>query len=87
VDKRHNQPYAAGELEVILSLAPTEQNIKWLSILLQRSTKAIEVIYKHAFEQGPFGRTGGIQQEKILEAKKKVGIVIGRKTAPKSKIK
>src|SRR5688572_3258455 len=36
---RTNQPYAPGELEVVLSLAPTEDNIHWLSLLLERSEK------------------------------------------------
>lgn len=76
---RKNQPYKNGELEIILSLAPTEANIKWLSELLERSEDAIEVVYKIAFEHGPFGKQAGIQEKKILEAKDRVGIRIGRK--------
>jgi hypothetical protein len=77
---RKNKPYSAGELEVVLSLAPTENNILYLSELLQRSREAIEVVYKIAFEHGPFGKDAGIQETKILAAKRRVGIAIGRKS-------
>ena len=80
VAPRKNRPYRDGELEVILSLAPTAANIKWLSTLLERSEEAIEVVYKLAFEHGPFGSEAGIQERKVVEAKKRVGIVIGRQT-------
>jgi len=80
---RKNSPYQAGELEVILSMAPTEDNIKWLSKLLERTPSAIEIVYKIAYEHGPFGKTADIQQQKILAAKKRVGITIGRKTKKK----
>jgi hypothetical protein len=76
---RTNAPYKPGELEIILSLAPTAANIHWLSVLLERSSKAIEIVYKHAYEHGPFGKAAGIQDRKIVEAKKRVGIGIGRK--------
>lgn len=76
---RKNAPYKPGELEIILSLAPTEQNIKLLSQVLERSEAAIEVVYKIAFETGPFGKDADIQARKILAAKKAVGIQIGRK--------
>jgi len=45
---------------------------------LGRSERAIEVVYKIAFEHGPFGKDAGIQEEKIFAAKKRVGIAIGR---------
>jgi hypothetical protein len=80
---RKNRPYLAGELEVILSLAPTSANIAFLGELLGRSERAIEVVYKMAFEHGPFGKDAGIQERKILAAKKRVGIMIGRK-APRA---
>ena len=80
---RKNEPYKVGELEVILSMAPTEDNIKWLSKLLERTPSAIEIVYKIAYEHGPFGKTADIQQQKILAAKKRVGITIGRKTKKK----
>jgi len=76
---RTNKPYKDGELETILSLAPTSANIKWLSTLLERSEKAIEIVYKIAFEHGPFGQHADIQERKIIEAKERVGIRIGRK--------
>ena len=75
-----SKPYKPGELEVILSLAPTDRNIEWLSMLLGRSEKAIGIVYKMAFEHGPFGKNADIQERKIVEAKQRVGIVIGRKT-------
>jgi hypothetical protein len=80
---RKNKPYAPGELEVILSLAPTQKNIALLSELLQRSREAIQVVYKIAFEHGPFGKDSGIQERKILKAKRRVGIAIGRKKTRK----
>jgi hypothetical protein len=75
---RTGKPYKDGELEVILSLSPTKENIKWLSILLERSEEAIEIVYKIAFEHGPFGKNADIQEKKIIEAKERVGIRIGR---------
>ena len=80
---RKNEPYKVGELEVILSMAPTQDNIKWLSKLLERTPSAIEIVYKIAYEHGPFGKTADIQKQKILAAKKRVGITIGRKTKKK----
>jgi hypothetical protein len=79
MNDRKNQSYKSGELEVILSLAPTKANIRWLSLLLERSTDAIELVYKIAFEHGPFGKQAVLQEQKIAEAKKNVGIAIGRK--------
>ncbi len=76
---RTNKPYKTGELEVILSLSPTKYNIKWLSKLLERSEDAIKIVYKIAFEHGPFGERASIQEKKIIEAKNRVGIKIGRK--------
>lgn len=62
-----------------MSLAPTEANIHWLSKLLERSEKSIQIVYKIAFEHGPFGQDAGIQEKKIIEAKERVGLIIGRK--------
>lgn len=76
---RTGKPYKEGELEVILNLSPTNQNIKWLSLLLERSEEAIEIVYKIAFEHGPFGGNADIQERKIIEAKERVGISIGRR--------
>ena len=76
---RSGEPYKEGELEVILSLAPTIANIKWLSVLLERSTDSIELVYKIAFEHGLFGKEASVQERKIIEAKQRVGIKLGRK--------
>ena len=76
---RKNSEYKPGELEVILSMAPTKNNIKYLSKLLNRTPSAINIVYKIAFEHGPFGKGSTAQQKKVLEAKKRVGIAIGRK--------
>lgn len=85
--ERKNKPYKPGELEVILSLAPTKQNIRFLASLLERSERAVEIVYKHAFEHGPFGAEANIQVSKIINAKKSVGISIGRKNVPKRRSK
>ncbi|BBD08435.1 hypothetical protein [Desulfovibrio ferrophilus] len=77
---RKGKQYKDGELETILSLAPTTKNIQTLSLLLERSEEAIKIVYKIAFEHGPFGREATIQEKKILAAKEKVGICIGRKS-------
>ncbi len=80
---RKNVPYRDGELEVVLSLAPTKSNIYWLSKLLERSEAAIEIVYKIAFEHGPFGASAsGIQQRKVIQAKRRVGIGLGRTRSP-----
>jgi hypothetical protein len=76
---RTNKPYKDGELEVILSLAPTAENIQRLSRLLDRSEDAIQIVYNIAFEHGPFGQDANVQTRKILEAKERVGIRIGRR--------
>lgn len=84
---RKNTPYKEGELEVILSLPPTSSNIFWLSKLLERSEDAIEIVYKIAFEHGPFAGAASVQQEKIIAAKKRVEIGIGRKSVQKPRSK
>ena len=76
---RKNKPYRPGELEVILSQAPTAQNVKFLAELLERSEEAIEIVFKLAFGHGTFGRTAEIQRRKILKAKERVGIILGRR--------
>ena len=77
---RTGKEYMAGELEVILSLAPTKANIHWLSVLLERTEAAIEIVYRIAFGTGPFGKNADAQVRKILDAKKAIGIDVGRKT-------
>ena len=76
---RKNAQYRPGELEVILSLAPSATNIHWLSVLLERSEAAIRIVYKTAYEHGPFGENADIQEKKVIAAKESVGIAIGRK--------
>lgn len=85
--QRTGKAYKDGELEVILSLAPTKANIKWLSILLERSEEAIEIVYKIAFQHGPFGENADVQERKIFEAKERVGIKLGRKKSRTKKVK
>ena len=80
---RKGATYKDGELEVILSMAPTVQNIHWLSVLLERTPEAIGIVYKIAYEHGPFGKEAGVQEQKIIEAKERVGIAIGRTKARK----
>jgi hypothetical protein len=75
--------YKDGELEVILALSPTDLNIKNLSNLLDRTPDAIKLVYRIAFEHGPFAKEATSQENKILAAKKKLGISIGRKKARK----
>jgi hypothetical protein len=77
---RKNAPYREGELEVILSLAPTGPNIRNLAALLERSEQAIRIVYEVAFGRRPFGAGVGIQVRKIIAAKKNVGIALGRKS-------
>jgi len=74
---RKGEEYREGELDHILSLAPTQGNIKLLGKLLERSEKAIQIVYKIAYEQGPFGKTADVQVRKIQASKKRLGIKIG----------
>lgn len=76
---RTGKPYKEGELEVILSLPPTTQNIRWLRKLLERTEKSIQIVYKIAFERGLFGKDSVIQEKKIIEAKERIGLDVGRK--------
>ena len=79
---RKGLPYKDGELDVILSLAPTSDNIQRLSSLLERSEEAIEIVYPIAFEYGVFAKSAKAQQEKIMASKNRVGIRIGRTKPP-----
>ena len=69
MSNRKNHPYKPGELEVILRQAPTADNIRWMSLLLDRSEDAVEIVYKIAYQIGPFGIDDGVQTKKILAAK------------------
>lgn len=72
------KPYRDGELEVILSLVPTRENIKKLSRLLGRTEAALKMVYRIAYERGKFVEAARPQREKVLEAKKRLGIVVGQ---------
>ena len=74
---RRGHVYKAGELEVILSLAPTSVNIRHLAQLLERSEEAITLVYRLAYDYGPFGATADAQRRKVRKAKMRVGIEIG----------
>jgi len=54
-------------------------------LLLDRTAKAIEIVYKIAYEHGDFAKNADTQQRKILAAKKRVGICIGRQTLKRKK--
>jgi len=75
--ERKGQPYKDGELEVILSLAPTAQNIQHLASVLDRSPEAIEIVYRIAYDSGPFGHASLAQRRKVHAAKQRLGISIG----------
>lgn len=76
-------PYKYGELEIILSLPPTSNNIRWLSSALERSESAIHIVYRFAYGHGSFGKDAKAMDAKVLAAKRQVGIAIGRKTLRK----
>jgi hypothetical protein len=83
---RKGAEYKDGELETILSLVPTVENIKRLSKLLDRSEDAIKIVYQFAYGHSPFGKNADIQEQKIIAAKNAVGIAIGRKKARTNKL-
>ena len=78
--------YDDGELDVILSFVPTKENILRLAVLLKRSDQAITIVYKIAYEGGPFANDADVQRRKISAAKRRLGIVVGktRKTLVKA---
>ena len=77
MNARKGKEYADGELEIILSLIPTELNIGHLARLLERSEDAIRIVYKQAYEKGDFGKDATVQRDKIKAAKDRLGIKIG----------
>ena len=77
MSSRKGQEYADGELEIILSLVPTEQNIEHLARLLERSDDAIRIVYRQAYEKGDFGKNASVQRQKKRDAKQRLGISIG----------
>jgi hypothetical protein len=80
------EQYADGELDVILSLVPTKENIARLAILLKRSESAVRIVYKIAYGGGSFAQSADVQRRKIVAAKRRLGIVVGntRKATVKS---
>lgn len=78
--------YQEGELELILSLAPTLENIKRLSSVLGRSESAVKLVYRSAFGYGSFPE-GEAFNRKVHLAKERLGIELGRKTPRPKPIK
>jgi len=71
------RPYREGELDLILSLPPTKENIKRLANSLGRSEDAIKIVYRIAYRPNePFGKNADIQVKKIIIAKKRAGFVL-----------
>jgi hypothetical protein len=70
------EQYREGELELILSLAPTRENRRRLALSLGRSEKAIEIVYRIAYRPGqPFGQSADTQRKKIEAAKRRLGFI------------
>lgn len=80
-------PYRQEEVNLILSLSPTHQNVKNLAGSLGRSEDAIRAIYKLAYSgkwlKKSVERFGGGANiiDKIGTAKKALGIIIGHRPA------
>ena len=70
--------YREGELELILSLAPTSENIQRLGKVLGRSESALQLVYRAAFGNGVFPK-GEAFNQKVFAAKKTLGIAVGLK--------
>lgn len=77
--KKPNQQYREGELELILSLAPTADNIRRLAKVLARSESALQLVYRAAFGYGTFPE-GRAFNRKVIAAKRNIGINFGRKS-------
>jgi hypothetical protein len=71
--------YREGELEMILSLAPTATNLKLLAKVLGRSEAALQLVYRAAYGNGAFPE-GAAFNRKVVAAKKSLGITFGRRT-------
>ena len=78
--------YREGELELILSLAPTSENIQRLAKVLGRSESALQLVYRAAFGHGAFPE-GKAFNQKVFAAKQTLGIAVGLKTPRKPSIK
>jgi hypothetical protein len=84
--RKPSHEYRAGELELILSLAPTSDNIQRLAKVLGRSESALKLVYRAAFGHGAFPE-GKAFNQKVLAAKKSLGIAIGLKKTRKQSTK
>lgn len=72
---RKGAAYRAGELEVILSMVPTEANIAYLANLLERGPEGIRWVYRIAYRRMvPSADKRKTQRLKILAAMKRLGI-------------
>lgn len=75
--ENRGKEYRKGELELILGLAPTKQNIAHLAGALGRSERAIEIVYRIAYQpERPFGSAAETQRRKIEAAKERLGFAI-----------
>lgn len=84
--RQPSHEYREGELELILSLAPTSENIQRLAKVLGRSESAMQLVYRAAFGHGSFPK-GAAFNRKVLAAKKTLGIAVGPKTPRKQSTK
>jgi hypothetical protein len=72
---RKGAEYHAGELEVILSLAPTDTNVANLALLLDRSEEAVRIVYRIAYGKlVPGGDKDKTQWRKIRKAMTSIGL-------------
>jgi hypothetical protein len=82
--QKSSHEYLEGELELILSLAPTSENIQRLAKVLNRSESALQLVYRAAYGHRTFPE-GRSFNRKVFAAKRKLGLGIGRKTPRLSK--
>lgn len=82
--KPKSKEYREHEMELILSLAPSADNIRRLSAVLGRSASAIQLVYRAAFGYGAFPE-GTAFNVKVLQAKNSVGIQLGRRSPRSAK--
>jgi hypothetical protein len=81
-----SKEYTEAEMDLILSLSPTAENIDRLTKVLGRRKTALDIIYIAAFGGSKFPLGKAINR-KVLAAKKRLGIVVGRKTPRRQKTK
>ena len=72
---RKGAQYHEGELDVILSLAPTDANVTNLARLLDRSEEAVRLVYRIAYGRLVPGKDKDkTQWRKIRSAMARIGI-------------